>query len=152
MAEGQFTSALAPTRAPRIHVNLISVDDDRRAALFDRLDGDERFTLAERADRHDAEREVVALDVAGAEPHALELVRRLARRPGRPAVLALVQDEDDLGLVCALLMAGAAGIASLRQPASSLREAVVDLADGLSSVSAAIEAELLRQLQALPTD
>jgi DNA-binding NarL/FixJ family response regulator len=140
------------TVTPRVHVNLISIDERRRDALFERLDGDRRFTLAQRAERPDADREIVALDVAGAEPHGLELVRRLAGRPGGADVLAIVHDEDDLELACALVLAGASGVASLRQPSSCLRQAVVDIADGLASVSPALEAALVRELQGLPAD
>lgn len=135
-----------------MHVNLISVDAARRAELFRRLHGDERFTLAERANRPEAERGIVALDVAGAEQHGIELVRRLTRRADGPAVLALVRDEDDLDLACWLVLAGAGGVASLRQPSSCLCQAVVDVADGLASLSPAIETALVRQLQALPAD
>jgi hypothetical protein len=148
----QQTIADAPPAAPRVHVNLVGFDARRRNELFDRLDGDARFTLAHRARRPAAAREVFALDVAGAEQHGVELVRRLARGGGGPGVLAIVRDEDDLELACALVLAGAAGVASLRQPSSCLRQAVVDIADGLASVSPALEAELVRQLQALPAD
>ncbi len=106
--------------------------------------------LAARAERPGAERGVLALDVAGAERHAIELVRRLAGRPDGRAILAVVADEDDLELACALLVAGASGIASLRQPASGLCQAVADVAAGLASVSPAIEADLLRRVQAIP--
>ena len=144
--------AVAATTAPSVHVNLVSVDPCRRSELFDRLDGDRRFTVAHRAQRPEAAREIFALDVAGAERHGLELVRRLARRPGAPGVLAIVRDEDDLELARALLLAGAAGVASLRQPSSCLCQAVVDIANGMASVSPALEAALVRDLQALPID
>lgn len=135
-----------------MHVNLVSADPDRRSELFRRLDGDARFTLATLAARPDAENGVVALDVAGAGGQAIEIVRRLTRHANGPTLLAVVDDEDDLELARALVLAGAAGITSLRQPASCLCQAVVDVANGLASVSRAIEADLVRQLQALPAD
>jgi DNA-binding NarL/FixJ family response regulator len=146
------TIAAAPTAAPRVHVNLVSLDPCRRSMLFDRLDGDARFTLAHRAQRPDAAREVLVLDIAGAERHGVEFVRRVARGPAGPHVLAIVDDEDDLELGHALVLAGAAGVASLRQPSSCLCQAVVDIADGLASVSPALEVALVRELQALPAD
>jgi DNA-binding NarL/FixJ family response regulator len=148
----QQTIAVAATTGPSVHVNLVSVDPYRRGELFDRLDGDARFTLAHRAQARGAAREILALDIAGAERHGLELVRRLAGRPGGPDVLAIVRDEDDLELARALVLAGAAGVASLRQPSSCLCQAVVDIAAGLASVSPALEAALVRDLQALPID
>ncbi len=142
--------AIEPASPPRVHVNLLSVDPDRRSELFRRLDGDVRFTLAERADRSDAEMGVLALDIAGAEAHAIELVRRLSGRPAGRTILVVMEDEDDIELACALLLAGASGVTSLRQPASGLCEAVADVAAGLASVSPAIEADLVRRLRALP--
>ena len=142
-------SSIEPASTPRVHVNLLSADPDRRAELLHRLDGDARYTLAARSSRPAAEHGVVALDVAGGERHAAELIRRLTSQPDAPAVLALLEDEDDLDLAHELLLAGAAGIASLRQPASGLCQAVVDVAVGLASVSPALEAHLVRRLQAL---
>ncbi len=150
MAWETRTGTIEVERAPEVHVNLISGDADRRQQLLDRLRGDERFTLAVRANRRGAVHGVVALDVAGAEAHAVELVHRLTRDPQGPKVLAVVDNEDDLVLARRLVLAGAAGVTSLRQPASGLCQAVLDVAGGLASVSAALAAELVRQLQALP--
>jgi DNA-binding NarL/FixJ family response regulator len=143
---------VAATTAPRVHVNLFSVDARRRSELLQRLDGDARFTLAHWPRRPGVDREVIALDIAGAERHAVELVRRLASRPDGPDVLVIVQDEDDLELARAVVLAGAAGVTSLRQPSSGLCQAVVDIAAGLASVSPALEAALVRELHALPND
>jgi hypothetical protein len=145
----QLTS-VEPASTPRVHVNLLSADPDRRAELLHRLGGDPRFTLAARGSRPDAEHGVVALDVAGGERYAAELIGRLTSRQNAPAVLAFVEDEDDLDLAGELLLAGAAGIASLRQPSEGLCQAVVDVAAGLASVSPALETHLVRRLQALP--
>jgi hypothetical protein len=142
------TATLPAGSLPKVHVNLFSADDARRDELLRRLDGDARFTVASRSERPTAERGVLALDVAGAKPLAVELVRHLSRRaPGR-GLLALVADEDDLELAAELLLAGATGVASLRQPASGLCEAVMDVAVGVASVSPALEADLVRRLQA----
>jgi DNA-binding NarL/FixJ family response regulator len=133
---------------PKVHVNLFSADEARRDELLQRLDGDARFTVAARSERPTAERGVLALDVAGPKPLAVELVRHLARRAPDCRLLAVVADEDDLELGAELLLAGAAGVASLRQPASGLCEAVMDVAVGVASVSPALEADLVRRLQA----
>lgn len=135
-----------------MHANLVGVDADRRDELLRRLTGDTRFTVAVRAHRRDAERGVVVVDTQGIEPHAAELIRRLIDTGRATAILAVLHDEDDLEFARSLLLAGAAGITSLRQPSSGLCEAVVDVADGRASVSAAVEADLVRLLQSLSAD
>jgi DNA-binding NarL/FixJ family response regulator len=134
-----------------LRVNLLSRDPARRSELRRRLQGDTRFTLSS-PESGPADDGVLAIDVVGFEPDASRLIRELRLREDGPKVLAVVGDEDDIDFATALLMAGAAGITSLRQPPSGICQAVVDVAGGLASVSSRVEVELLRRLQALPAD
>jgi DNA-binding NarL/FixJ family response regulator len=129
----------------------MSRDPQRRGELRRRLQGDARFNLST-VESNLGEDGVLAIDVVAFEDSASQLIRELTRRADGPKILAVVPDEDDVEFATALLMAGAAGITSLRQPASGICQAVVDVAAGLASVSAAVEVELLRRLQALPAD
>jgi DNA-binding NarL/FixJ family response regulator len=132
---------------PHRHVNVISLDRYRRLELLDRLADDRRYTLASRANRPEALSSVVVLDVAGSAALATEVVRRLSAPAGSPRLLAVVQDEKDIELSAGLVLAGAAGITSLHQPADGIRQAAVDVADGLAALSPALETALVRHLQ-----
>jgi hypothetical protein len=132
-----------------LHVNLVSHNPGRRGELRRRLEGDARFTLST-LECSCADDGVLALDVVGSERDAPQRIRDLTLREDGPKVLAVVGDEDDVDFATALLLAGAAGITSLRQPRSGICQAVVDVAAGLASVSPCVEVELLRRVQALP--
>jgi DNA-binding NarL/FixJ family response regulator len=145
------TSLVPAENARRLRVNLVSSDPGRRSELRRRLEGDTRLTLSS-GEAGPGEDTVLALDVAGSERDASQLIRDLALRDDGPKILAVVNDEDDIDFATALLLAGAAGVTSLHQPSSGICQAVVDVADGLASVSPSLEVELLRRLQALPAD
>lgn len=127
---------------------MISLDRDRRFELLCRLQGDTRYTLGSRSSRSGARNSVLVLDVAEGGEVATEVVARLCARAGAAPLLAVVTDEADLDFTAALVLAGAAGITSLHQPADGIRQAAVDVADGLAALSPALEAALVRHLQA----